>query len=482
MALKLNGIKELLMVDVLIAGAGPTGLTLAVDLARRGVSYRVIEKAAQFATGSRGRGLQPRTQEVFDDLGIVGAVHAHGSPYPPIRAYDNAGAVVWEGVMSEHAEPTLDIPYPNPWMIPQWRTAQLLRERLASLGGHVELDTELTGFEQDADGVTAILRTPTGQQRVRVAYLVGADGGKGPTRRLLGVPFEGQTREDVSVLVADVQATNLDREHWHMWREPMIGLCPMGGTDYFQLTADITANPDREFTTVEQLDAFVAEQTGRSDIRLSGLTWLTVWRPNVRMAARFRAGRVFLAGDVAHVHPPTGGQGLNTGVQDAYNLGWKLGAVLGGSAPETLLDTYEQERLPVAANVLGLSERILSQRSMHRGQEERQLGITYQDGPLAVDDRHAPGAVVAGDRAPDGLVGDGRRLFEVFRGPHATLLVFGGGHEGAVAVTDPETLRVYDVQPGTFVLVRPDGYIGMVTRDPARLGSTGWYSRDTLVS
>ncbi|MBP2327524.1 2-polyprenyl-6-methoxyphenol hydroxylase-like FAD-dependent oxidoreductase [Kibdelosporangium banguiense] len=464
------------MTNVLVVGAGPTGLTLAVDLARRGVSCRVIDKEVTFPAGSRGRGMQPRTQEVFDDLGLIEAVHAHGSVYPPIRAYQG-GEVVWEGTMSEYVEPSADVPYPNPWMIPQWRTAQLLRDRLAEFGGAVETGTELVGFEQDEDGVAATLRRDGVNERVRVAYLVGADGGKGPTRRMLGVPFDGETRDDIRMLIADVRVEGLDRDHWHLWREPMIGLCPLGGTDSFQLTI---ADPDRELSTIEQLAAYFAERTGRTDLGLSGLTWLTVWRPNVRMTSRFQVGRVFLAGDAAHVHPPSGGQGMNTGVQDAYNLGWKLAAVLRG-APEVLLDSYEQERLPVAAHVLGLSERLLARRTMHRGHEERQLGITYQDGPLAVDDRPSPGSVVAGDRAPDGPCGDGRRLFDVFRGPHATVLAFGAECEGAVRVTDPEAFRIYDVEPGTLVLVRPDGYIGVITRDAGRLGSTGWYSRDAAM-
>ncbi|WP_202819044.1 FAD-dependent oxidoreductase [Actinosynnema sp. ALI-1.44] len=437
------------MADVLIVGAGPTGLTLAVDLARRGVTYRIVDKEPRFAAGSRGRGVQPRTLEVFDDLGLVDAVFAHGSDYPPMRAYQG-GEIVWQGALGERADPAPDVPYPNAWMIPQWRTAALLRDRLAQFGGRVELGTELVGLEQDADGVTVTLSQGGRSGRARFAYVVGADGGKGPTRRLLGVPFEGVTRDDVRVLVADVHVTGLDRDHWHLWREPMIGLCPLGGTDSFQLTI---ADPDRELATLEDLVVYVGEKTGRTDFRLDGLTWLTEWRPNIRMATRFQVGRVVLAGDAAHVHPPTGGQGLNTGVQDAYNLGWKLAAVLGG-APVSLLETYERERLPIAAHVLGLSERLLDERTMARGHEERQLGLTYRQGPLAVDDRPRPGSLRAGDRAPDGPWA-GKTLFDLFRGPHWTLLEFTG------------PVGAYDVRPGTWVLVRPDGYLGVVTRDRA---------------
>ena len=459
-----------MVAEVLIVGAGPTGLTAAVELARRGVPCRIVDRDTAFAVGSRGRGVQPRTVEVFDDLGLVDAVLAHGSDYPPMRAYQG-GEVVWEGVLSERAEPTPDVPYPNPWMIPQWRTAQLLRDRLADFGGRVEQGTELTGLTQDGDGVTATLTRDGWADQARFAYVIGADGGKGPTRRLLGVPFEGVTRDDVRVLVADVRVPGLDRAHWHLWREPMIGLCPLGGTDAFQLTI---ADPERDLVTLADLADYVAEKTGRTDFRLDDLTWVTVWRPNIRLATRFRVGRVLLAGDAAHVHPPSGGQGLNTGVQDAYNLCWKLAAVLGG-APASLLDSYEQERLPIAAHVLGLSERLLNQRTLARGVEERQLGLSYRGGPLAVDDRPAPGSVLAGDRAPDRpLAGaGGKTVFDVLRGPHWTLLEFTAADE------------TYAVRPGTWVLVRPDGYIGVMTERTATvdayLGDLGC-PRDQVVS
>ena len=495
---------------VLIAGAGPTGLTLALDLARRGVRVRIIEKCATFPAGSRGRGIQPRTQEVLDDLGIIEALHAAGSSYPPMRAYQD-GAVVWEAPLAEHLAATSDVPYPNPWMTPQWRTTALLRQRLAAFGVDVELETELADFEQDVNGVMATLVCPAGDtsrtERVRAGYVVGADGGHSTVRQRLGIAFEGTTDDNFRLFVADVRVSGINREFWHVWREPaqgrlIVGLCPLGGTDLFQFIAQLDIDGtglDAGMSTVEELARYFVAHTGRTDIRFEAVTWQTSWRPNARLAKQFRDGRVFLAGDAAHVHPPTGGLGLNTGVQDAYNLGWKLGAVLKG-APAALLDTYEQERWPIAAQVLGLSQQMLDQAisrtgqpgMLRRGSEPRQLGIHYRDGALSCDDRQLSAstehAVRAGDRAPDAPLDPGVRLFDVFRGPHATLLGFGiartaqgdtfeevnrrfGGsvHTHALSSRDAyETAyRTYGMDVGTFVLVRPDGYIGLVTQRPS---------------
>ena len=203
------------------------------------------------------------------------------------------------------------------------------------------------------------------------------------------------------------------------------------------------------------------------------MRWSSDFRPRAALADRFREGRVFLAGDAAHVHSPAGGQGLNTSVQDAYNLGWKLGQVLRHGAPVALLDSYEAERRPVAADMLGLSTRI------HRGEQERgtaaqQLGLGYREGPLSAG---RAGALEAGDRAPDGPAGDGRRLFDVFRGPHFTLLVVGtdaepptfdGSSSAAVRVHRTDAYEAYG--KGLF-LIRPDGYIGWAGEDASGLGS-----------
>jgi len=492
-------------VPVLIVGAGPTGLTLACDLLRRGVACRVIDKVATPFAGSRGKGVQPRSLEVLDDLGVLDAARAAGAaPYPPLRAY--AGSqVVWEGVMHERREPSPDVPHPLPLMLPQGLTEEVLRTRLAGLGGRVEFATELTGFEQDGDGVSATLVTAGGApERLRALYLVGADGGHSSVRKRLGISFEGETHEEDRMLIADLHVDGLEREFWHTWPERetralKVGLCPLAGTNTFQLMAPLAPDEAPELS-LDALQTLFNARSGRTDLRLHGLGWASVFRTNIRLAERYRVGRVFLAGDAAHVHPPDGGQGLNTGVQDAYNLGWKLGEVLAG-APAALLDSYEQERLPIAAEVLGLSTR-LHQRGVRsdsnapqRGAETQQLGLHYREGPLARDERDVKGRVEAGDRAPDApchdAAGNAIRLFDVFRGPHFTLLAFGalpadtvaglaarygakvrvrtvvspgGGSGGHVLVdTHGHARRGYDLEGPALVLVRPDGYIGLIT-------------------
>jgi hypothetical protein len=252
--------------------------------------------------------------------------------------------------------------------------------------------------------------------------------------------------------------------------------------------------------TLPALQATVDAASGRTDIRLHELTCGTIWRSNVRLAQRYRAGRVFLAGDAAQVHPPAGGLGLNTGVQDAYNLGWKLATVVSGLAgapvdSEALLDSYQAERLPIASRVLGISTELLdktmrgSEDALHRGEETRQLDLTYQDGPLCLDDGSS-GMLAAGDRAPDARCvrenGDPARLLTLFSGPQWTLLRFGpeaphldhrGVHSYQIGtdIFDAERHihQAYDVKDGGAVLIRPDGYIGAITMQAAALAAYG---------
>ena len=226
-------------IPVLIVGAGPAGLTLACDLVRRGIEPRLIERLPELPHGSKGKGLQPRTLEVFDDLGLVDAVLAAGRTYPKLRLY-KGGRMVDERPIYAIEPATAAVPYPNTMMLPQWKTAALLRERLVALGGRVDFATTLADFTQDDDGVTATLEGADGTRTVRAQYLVGTDGGRSTVRQLAGLALEGATPSIEGLLVADVLVDGLDRDVWHYWvadEDAAVGLCPLPATQAFQLTA-----------------------------------------------------------------------------------------------------------------------------------------------------------------------------------------------------------------------------------------------------
>ncbi|NUR40427.1 MAG: pentachlorophenol monooxygenase, partial [Streptomyces sp.] len=409
--------------DVLIVGAGPTGLALGIDLARRGVDALVVEKADALFPGSRGKGLQPRTMEVFDDLGVRDAIRAAGGTYPVGMIWQD-GKQAGEHQMFEPAEPTEDSPYNEPWMVPQWRTQEILAARLAELGGTVAFGRELTGLTQDEDGVTAHFADGPD---LRARYVVAADGGRSAVRRALGIAMTGETVDPNPVLVADVRLTGLDREYWHVFPprgdgDGFLAICPLAGTEDFQVVAQFPEGTAVD-VSLDGVRKVVAARSHLAPDAITELRWASDFRPRQALADRFRAGRVFLAGDAAHVHSPAGGQGLNTSVQDAYNLGWKLGAVLVGGAAESLLDTYEEERRPIAAQMLGLTTSV-HRGETRRGDATRQLGLGYRDSSLTEESDGLPGPLRAGDRAPDGTLG-GVRLFDAFRGPHWTLVAVG---------------------------------------------------------
>jgi 2-polyprenyl-6-methoxyphenol hydroxylase-like FAD-dependent oxidoreductase len=474
---------------VLICGAGAAGLTLAIELARRGVPFRLIDRLAEPFPGSRGKGLQPRTLEVFDDLGVVDRIFAAGGPYPLQRMHRSDGGFTDRPLFADPPA-TPSEPYATPLMLPQFMTEAILRERLLELGHRPAFGHALVGFDQDDHGVTAQIAGPRGEEILRVRYLVGADGGRSFVRKAIGVDFPGETL-GVHALVADVLLTGLSRDAWHRFNDAdpagQLMICPLAGTDMFQIQAPVP--PDRATDlSPEGLTALIAGRSGRTDIHVHSVSWASDYSMSARLADRYRVGRVFLTGDAAHVHPPTGGQGLNTSVQDAYNLGWKLAAAI-GSAPQALLDTYEEERRPIAAGMLGLSTRLLDDAKkgeIRRDRETRQLDIGYRDSSLSLQrpgrEQRREQGLAAGDRAPDatlrGRAGQAMRLFDLFRGTHWTLLgydvaraclaprpglricVIGPGSE----CTDPaaQFRQAYGSEAGDWFLIRPDGYIAAI--------------------
>ncbi|WP_454885041.1 FAD-dependent oxidoreductase [Sphingomonas oryzagri] len=470
--------------DVLICGAGAAGLALAIDLARRGVAFRLIEQSEQPFGGSRGKGIQPRTLEVFEDLGFVDRLAASGGPYPPIREHRADGSV-HDSLLTEDAGPNPAEPYATPLMIPQFRTEAVMRERLAELGHSPRYGRRLMAFEQDADGATARIADAQGEHVVRARYLIGTDGGRSFVRHALDIGFPGETL-GVRALVADVTLTGLDREAWHRFQRgagaTQLLICPLAGTDLFQVQGPVAMDGEIDVSPAG-LTAMIAERTGQTEIAVGAVTWSSVYSMNARLADRYRTGRVFLAGDAAHIHPPTGGQGLNTSVQDAYNLGWKLAAVLAG-APDALLDTYEEERRPIAADMLGLSTRLLGEARdgpMRRNREVRQLELGYRTSSLSLPGADGAARIMAGDRAPDapcrGAAGQPTRLFTLFQGPHWTLLGHGPldrpsprdglrvaliGDGGEIIDHGHHIADTYGLQPGHWMLVRPDGYVAAI--------------------
>ncbi|MGH3279481.1 MAG: FAD-dependent oxidoreductase [Trebonia sp.] len=479
---------------VLIVGAGPTGLTLGCELARGGVAFRLIEAAPGPQPGSRGKGVQPRSLEVFEDLGIINRVLANGWMAMPMHSTAPDGRVTRGGTVPESLADRPDIPYPASLITPEWRVEEALRLRLSELGGAVEFGTALAGFEQSDDGVTAEVVTGGVAETVTTRWLVGCDGGHSAVREQAGIPFVGETREEVRMIVADLGADGLDRDAWHAWQhqEGIVSLCPLPSTGIFQYQAMIAPGEDPGLG-LAHLQAILERRSGRTDIRLHEPEWSSLWRANIRLVDRYRDGNVLLAGDAAHIHSPAGGQGMNTGIQDAHNLGWKLAAVANGGASLELLDSYETERRPVAAHVLGLSNARLKQTledqaiPTRRDASTIQLDVGYRGSALARDDRDDAAALRAGDRAPDATklatVDGERRLFDLTRGGRFTLLTFGPAAAAEslqpalktlhvveqptgpddIADTEGYLATAYDASDRTLVLIRPDGYIGLIS-------------------
>lgn len=484
------------VIDVLIAGAGPTGSTLAADLLRRGLRVRLVDKAQHAFKGSRAKGVQPRTQEVLEDLGVLNEAQKEGGPYPLAGIHFGPFTLPWR--MQEQNKQTPDVPYPNILLLSQHRTDAILHRLLDRHGLGIEFNTAVETFEQDADYVTVTLSS--GEQ-VRCRYLVGADGGSSTVRKASGIRFVGETDDSDRMLIIDGSIDGLSRNRWHMWPQThgkSVGACPLPHSNQFQVMIKLT--PD-ETPDLDEA-ALAANFHKLTGFKLYDITWKSVFRPNVRLAAHYRVGRVFLAGDAAHVHTPAGAQGLNTGVQDAYNLGWKLSQVISGAA-DSLLDSYEAERQTIAAHVLGKSSELYAGLKKHRlsglkrGDEERQLGITYHGGPLAPETAPATKTLKVGDRAPDApciAPNEARRLFDVYKGPHFTLLAFGtnaakalpkltwptagaelhryivgnesNDDENCINDATGTLTKIYGITNDTMVLIRPDGYIGnIITTD-----------------
>src|SRR6185295_8736616 len=344
--------------NVLIAGAGPTGLVLAHWLSRAGVRLRLIDKAAEPGTTSRALGVQARTLELYRQLGLDEVAVSAGTPFKGINLWVRGQHVghVEIGDMGVGLSP-----YPYMLTLPQDLHERLLIDQLRPLGVEVERGVDLLGYEETADRVRARVRRPDGsEEEIEAAYLAGCDGARSKVRHAMGATFEGGTYERM-FYVADVEMHGpMDNHELHVALDEadLIAVFPMKGDHKARLIGTVRQEAgERPDPTWEDVSPSVLE---RLRLTVDRVNWFSTYRVHHRVTDRFRRGRVFLAGDAAHIHSPAGGQGMNTGIGDAVNLAWKLAEVLQGSANESLLDSYEPERIAFARRLVATTDAAFS--------------------------------------------------------------------------------------------------------------------------
>lgn len=517
--------------DVLVVGAGPTGLMLANQLVRRGVRTLVIDRHAGPSLETRALGVQARTMEIYAQLGVVDRALALGKR--------GTGGNIWADgerrarvALSDAGDQVT--PFPFLLILGQDDNERIMGDKLREIGGSVQWNTELVGLTQESDSVSALIKTANGYPRkISAAWVAGCDGARSTVRESCGITFAGAPYEHV-FFVADTEMTGSmvpDELNVYLFRDGFHLLFPMRGTDHWRLVAilppELRNKPDLKFEEVIP----ILHKDASENLQIKSCSWFSTYRIHHRGAVRFRDRRCFLLGDAAHIHSPVGAQGMNTGLQDAYNLAWKLALVVKNQAKAELLDSYEQERLPVAHALLNGTDRAfrlvvsdswiagllrtkilarLAAFAVNRKSVQRrafrivsQTGIRYRKSSLSKSlDQLPASAPQAGDRFPWlrlalTVTGPVEDLFQRASDLQFNLFLMGQSSLGGGmpdlgdrvrtwvipkdAGNNRELTRVQIPQP-SFYLVRPDGYIGLcgVRFDAVRVKD--YLSRDLRLS
>jgi 2-polyprenyl-6-methoxyphenol hydroxylase-like FAD-dependent oxidoreductase len=506
--------------DVLVVGAGPTGLTLAAQLQAFGAAVRIVDRQLDRVHESRALAVQPRTLEVLRGLGVAQELVARGNDAVWVQLHA-AGRVVRVRLFGLGLD---DTAYPFLLFVSQAETEAVLEDHLATGGIEVERGVELVDLHSDPDAVTCTLGHRDGRtEQLRARYLAGCDGAASTVRRGAGIPFKGGAYPQTFAL-ADLEADGLDRDaaHAFLGQEGILLFFPLGRPASWRMLAmhpSLQGRQEPARPSLEELQALADTFTDGS-VRLRDPVWRTYFRLQHRQASRYQAGRIFLAGDAAHIHSPAGAQGMNTGIQDAWNLGWKLALVSRGVAHEALLDTYDAERRPVGGFVVRFTDRAFSaatstnplarvlrtrltprvlpqalkfDRALASGfRTIAQLNISYRHSPAVQEGRpRLRRGPRAGDRLPDARVArDGQAcwLGEALAAPGFHLLLCGPPGDWhtsqltALRHRYPDTLAVHHLTPAAIpgalhdldgqvfarlgvydtaqYLIRPDGHIG----------------------
>lgn len=512
--------------QVLIVGAGPTGLALACHLFRLGVRVHIIEKRPGFSTTSKAIGLQYRVSEILACMGIVDRFLAKGGTPTAVNIYVRERRLVQLKFVPSKMESGRDAFQPKAIVIPQSETEKLLGDLLCERGGSVQWNTEFLDFEQNETMVSCrVRRAGNVEERIEADWLISCEGTHSVIREQAGIKFAGKTYP-LAFFLADVQLdgwlTHGENYVW-MHKGGSFAALPLPGQSNWRLFVDVTKFPPVDGVTLEMIRALMLERTGERAVEIRNPTWISEFRIHCRMVDRYREGRVFLAGDSAHTHSPTGGQGIVTGIQDATNLAWKLARVLEG-APEQLLDTYEEERLPKAAEVLKETDRttrlllapdplskllrdflvlpIMRSRWVQKRLFAKlaQLHVNYRGSSLSEHQDAQRSRLKAGDRAPDIVFHDRRSggiltLFELLSPMRMIALVGAAVGDADKArlreeltrakiasyivapnndgmPTKPDCLldvhgdfeRLYGMDGKFLCLIRPDDHIGLFQR------------------